>query len=51
MLRVTSSFGVTTLSEHPTIQNAVNAADEALYHAKKAGRDRVMAYYSETSAP
>ncbi len=51
MLRVTSSFGVTTLSEHPTIQNAVNAADDALYQAKKAGRDRVMAYHSERRAP
>ena len=50
MLRVTSSFGVTTLSEHPTIQNAVNAADEALYHAKKAGRDCVMAFHPEASA-
>lgn len=43
--RITLSLGVAELPDHALTADAlVNAADAALYQAKAAGRDRVMAY-------
>ena len=42
-LHVTASFGVATSSATTTVQQLVEAADEALYRAKRAGKDRVYA--------
>jgi diguanylate cyclase (GGDEF)-like protein len=40
-LRVTASFGVTSSSPGTTSEELVAAADEALYRAKRSGKDRV----------
>jgi PleD family two-component response regulator len=40
-LRVTSSFGVTSLKPEEDIGTAIKRADGALYVAKANGRDRV----------
>ena len=42
-LHVTASFGVATSTATSTVQQLVEAADEALYRAKRAGKDRVYA--------
>ena len=42
-LHVTASFGVATSNATTTVQQLVEAADEALYRAKRAGKDRVYA--------
>ncbi len=42
-LHVTASFGVATSGSTTTVQQLVEAADEALYRAKRAGKDRVYA--------
>jgi diguanylate cyclase (GGDEF)-like protein len=42
-LHVTASFGVATSSATTTVQQLVETADEALYRAKRAGKDRVYA--------
>ena len=42
-LRVTASFGVASSDATTTVQQLVEAADEALYRAKRAGKDRVYA--------
>ena len=42
-LHVTASFGVATSSATTTVQQLVEAADESLYRAKRAGKDRVYA--------
>ena len=42
-LQVTASFGVATSNASTTVQQLVEAADEALYRAKRAGKDRVYA--------
>ncbi len=41
-LEVTASFGITEIVPGETTQNALTRADEALYAAKAAGRNRVM---------
>jgi diguanylate cyclase (GGDEF)-like protein len=42
-LHVTASFGVAASNPTTTVQQLVEAADEALYRAKRAGKDRVYA--------
>lgn len=42
-LRVTASFGVAAAGASTTMSQLVEAADEALYRAKRAGKDRVYA--------
>ncbi|MGC9455465.1 MAG: GGDEF domain-containing protein [Phycisphaerae bacterium] len=39
--RITASFGVASLREHDTLHSLIKRADEALYAAKDAGRNRV----------
>ncbi|MES1189783.1 MAG: GGDEF domain-containing protein [Steroidobacter sp.] len=41
-IRVTSSFGVATLSANETLEQLFNAADKALYRAKHEGRNKVV---------
>jgi two-component system cell cycle response regulator len=43
VIRVTLSIGIATLGpEHQTPGDLVSQADEALYRAKQAGRNRIM---------
>jgi diguanylate cyclase (GGDEF)-like protein len=42
-LRVTASFGAAASSRSTTVVQLIEAADEALYRAKRAGKDRVFA--------
>lgn len=41
-LSVTASFGIADLTAHEELSDAVNAADAAMYAAKRAGRNRVV---------
>jgi diguanylate cyclase len=41
-LRVTFSAGVTLVQLHDTMESAIARADNAMYGAKHAGRDRVV---------
>jgi GGDEF domain-containing protein len=43
VIRVTASFGAACSSGNRTQDGLVEAADEALYRAKRAGKDRVFA--------
>lgn len=43
-LRVTASFGVAVLQPPEPVRDWLGRADQALYRAKSAGRNRVMAY-------
>jgi diguanylate cyclase (GGDEF)-like protein len=43
-LQVTASFGVAQHHKHDEVGVAIKRADEELYRAKQAGRDRVCAY-------
>lgn len=54
MIRFTISVGVATLSAVPdgkrkTIETLLNQADQALYRAKNAGRNRVCVYDNTAS--
>lgn len=40
-LSVTSSFGVAQYNDNESLENFIDRADEALYRAKKSGRDKV----------
>jgi diguanylate cyclase (GGDEF)-like protein len=40
-VHMTASFGVAALSDAGTLESLVAAADDALYWAKRQGRDRV----------
>jgi diguanylate cyclase (GGDEF)-like protein len=42
-LHVTASFGVAAASGDTTLAQLIESADEALYRAKRAGKDRVYA--------
>jgi diguanylate cyclase (GGDEF)-like protein len=41
-IRVTASFGVASFADAPSVEGIVAAADEALYRAKRAGKNRVV---------
>ena len=47
--KVTASFGVATLTGIDTLEQLFQAADQALYLAKNAGRNRVVTGLTETS--
>jgi diguanylate cyclase (GGDEF)-like protein len=45
----TVSYGVALLADGPTLEEAIHAADQALYRAKRAGRARVEAHVPKAS--
>src|SRR4029453_2210219 len=51
--RITASFGIAALPEDvtPTADSMLQAADEALYAAKRAGKNRVRAFEDITTVP
>lgn len=50
-IRVTMSFGVEAFGSHGSaLDTVIDLADQALYHSKKSGRNRVTAY-AELAAP
>ncbi|OOZ40491.1 hypothetical protein BOW53_07525 [Solemya pervernicosa gill symbiont] len=46
-ITLSASFGIARLEPHNEIETAIKNADEALYHAKHAGRNRVEVYQEE----
>jgi len=49
-ISITISIGFTEFREQDNIDNAFERADQALYHAKRNGRDQVV-YFEESHAP
>jgi PleD family two-component response regulator len=49
-ITVTAAFGVTQLVAGEDIGLTIQKADEALYMARKLGRDQVMVWYPNMSA-
>lgn len=49
-IRVTASFGVATLADEATLEGVIRLADQALYRAKKLGRNRVELAAPDRSA-
>jgi diguanylate cyclase (GGDEF)-like protein len=51
--RVTASFGIASLPEDvaPATDELIRAADEALYAAKRAGKNRVSVHEDVVSSP
>lgn len=41
-VQVTASFGVTAFTEYRTVEESIDLADEAMYKAKAAGRNKVI---------
>lgn len=50
-IRVTGSFGIAAFSGDETLDDLMRRADEALYHAKRDGRDSVRVSYQRASEP
>jgi diguanylate cyclase (GGDEF)-like protein len=50
MEQLTVSIGVAELEEHTTVEELIARADEALYRAKREGRDRFLAALREVPA-
>lgn len=50
-LSVSASFGVTNIREGESFTQALGRADEALYEAKKSGRDRICGHSSGFEKP
>ena len=50
-LKVTASFGVASLSGAEGLSELLGRADNALYNAKRAGRDRVRLSYQHVAEP
>jgi diguanylate cyclase (GGDEF)-like protein len=51
LLKVTASFGVAAKGDLSSAEQLVAAADEALYEAKRAGKNRVVAAGAEAAEP
>ena len=47
---VTASFGVAGFPAFATVEELIEAADNALYEAKRSGKDRVVAETGKASA-
>jgi len=50
-INVTISAGIAELKVADTKDSLLNRADQALYHAKKSGRNQVSTHYDATSTP
>ncbi|MEW9805823.1 GGDEF domain-containing protein [Mesorhizobium sp. ZMM04-5] len=50
-VRVTASFGIAVHSIDETLDDLTRRADEALYHAKRDGRDSIRVSYQRTPEP
>ena len=42
-VKITASFGAAEFPSHPSVEALVQAADSALYEAKRTGKDRIVA--------
>ena len=49
-VKVTSSFGLAFFQVGDTIEKLIERADQALYHAKKSGRNTVKTHYEADMA-